>query len=224
MCPEPAISAAPRKRGHPWDRGHPALGRGRGCPRSRPGWRQGLVLLSLLLFPLAAPASEVDVRLAYARTSEGSWLVTTRVDIDLDAEAEQLVREGLRLKFEVEFAVARPRTLMPSKKLAEVTSVLYLEYDSEAARFIVSSPLADARAEFATMFSALRKIGYLTGQPLIEEEQLEPGQAYLFSVQARVSPDDSTWWQRNVAGRLGIGLILSSQTYTWSVSPPLTRR
>ena len=141
----------------------------------------------LVCLPLAAPASEVDVRLAYARASEGSWLVTTRVDIDLDAEAEQRVREGLRLKFEVEFAVARPRTLMLSKKLTEFVRVLYLEFDPEAARFIVSSPAEDTRLEFATMFSALRKIGYLTDQPVIDEAQLEEGQPYVFSVQARLS-------------------------------------
>ena len=177
------------------------------------------MLLGLLCLPLAALASDVDVRLAYARASEGSWLVTTRVDIDLDAEAEQLVREGLRLKFEVEFAVARPRTLMPSKKLTEFARVLYLEFDRETARFIVSSPSEDTRLEFATMFSALRKIGYLTDQPLIGEAQLEEGQPYVFSVQARVFPDEIGWWRRNVAGRLGIGLVLSSQTYTWSLTP-----
>ena len=210
--PEPAVSLARR------ERGHSALGRRRERPPSQAALR-GLALWIILLFPLGAPASEVDVRLAYARASEGSWLVTTRVDIDLDAEAEQLVREGLRLKFEVEFAVARPRTLMPSKKLAEFVRVLYLEYDPEAARFVVSSPSADARSEFATMFSALRKIGYLTDQPLIEEAPLEAGQPYVFSVQARVFPDDIGWWRQNVAGRLGFGLVLSSQTYTWSLTP-----
>ena len=177
------------------------------------------MLLGLLCLPPGALASDVDVRLAYARASEGSWLVTTRVDIDLDAEAEQFVREGMRLRFEVEFAVARPRTLMPSKKLTEFVRVLYLEFDPEAARFIVSSPSEDARLEFATMFSALRKIGYLTDQPLIDEAQLEAGQPYVFSVQARVFPDDIGWWRRNVAGRLGFGLVLSSQTYTWSLTP-----
>ena len=211
----------------PWERGHPALVEGwkpsfpgsrAGCPRSRVG--RGVALLALLCLPLAAPASEVDVRLAHARASEGSWLVTTRVDIELDEEAEQLVKEGLRLKFEVEFAVALPRTLMPSKNLTSVVRVLYLEYDSEAARFIVTSPSVDTRAEFATMFSALRKIGYLADQPVIDEAELEPGQRYEFSVQARAFPEDSGWWRRNVTGRLGLGLVLSSQTYTWSVSPP----
>ncbi len=186
-------------------------------PRSR---RWCLVaLLALLYLPLAAPASEVDVRLAYARASDGNWLVTTRVDIELDEEAEQLVKEGLRLKFEVEFAVALPRTLMPSKKLKSFVRVLYLEYDSEAARFVVTSPSVDTRAEFATMFSALRKIGYVADQPVIEEAELQPGQSYFFSVQAQIFPEDAGWWRRNVAGRLGIGPVLSSQTYTWSIKP-----
>lgn len=179
-----------------------------------------VALLALLYLPLAAPASEVDVRLAYARASDGNWLVTTRVDIELDEEAEQLVKEGLRLKFEVEFAVALPRTLMPSKNLTSVVRVLYLQYDTEADRFVVTSPSVDARAEFATMFSALRKIGYLADQPVIGEAELEPGQRYEFSVQARAFPEDIGWWRRNVTGRLGLGLVLSSQTYSWSVSPP----
>lgn len=178
-----------------------------------------LALLGLLWLPLAAPASEVDVRLAYARASGESWLVSTRVDIELDAEAEQLLRDGLRLRFEVEFAVERPRNLLPSRKLAEFVRVLHLEYDAEAARFVVSSPSADARAEFATMFSALRKIGYLADQPVIGEAELEPGQPHVFSVQARVFPDQAGWWRRNVAGRLGFGLVLSSETYAWSLSP-----
>lgn len=68
-----------------------------------PGSSLWPALLCLLLIPLLSPASEIDVRLAYARAAEGQWLVTTRVDFELDAEAEQLVRQGLRLKVEVEF-------------------------------------------------------------------------------------------------------------------------
>lgn len=184
-----------------------------------PARRRGLALLCLLCLAPAAPASEVDVRLAYARADGESWLVTTRVDIELDAEAEQLLREGLRLRVEVEFAVARPRPVIPDSQLTRVVRTLYLEFDREAERFVVSSPSADARAEFATMFSALRKIGYLADQPLAGQGELEPGQAHVFSVQARLYPEESGWWRRNVAGRLGFGLFLRSETYTWSVTP-----
>lgn len=195
------------------------------CLRSRfrfADWsarRCGLALLCLLWLPLAAPASEVDVRLAYARADGGSWLVTTRVDIELDAEAERLLRAGLRLRVEVEFAVARPRPVIPDSQLTRVVRTLYLEFDREAERFVVSSPSADARAEFATMFSALRKIGYLADQPLVRQDELQPGQPHVFSVQARLFPEESGWWRRNVTGRLGFGLVLRSETYTWSVTP-----
>lgn len=178
-----------------------------------------LALLCLLCVPLASAASELDVRLAYARADGGSWLVTTRVDIELDAEAEQLVRDGLRLRVEVEFAVATPRPLIPDTQLTSALRTVYLEYDPEAERFVVSSPSADARAEFATMFSALRKIGYMADQPVAAEDQLRPGQPHLFSVQARLFPEESGWWRRNIIGRLGFGLILQSETYTWSVTP-----
>ena len=178
-----------------------------------------LALLCLLCLPPAAPASEVEVRLAYARADGGSWLVTTRVDIELDAETEQLVREGLRLRVEVEFAVARPRPVIPDSQLAGVVRTLYLEFDREAERFVVSSPSADARAEFVTMFSALRKIGYVADQLLAGQDELERGQPHVFSVQARLFPEESGWWRRNVAGRLGFGLALRSETYTWSVTP-----
>ena len=178
-----------------------------------------LALLCLLWLPLAAPASEVDVRLAYARADGESWLVTTRVDIELDAEAERLLRAGLRLRVEVEFAVARPRPVIPDSQLTSVVRTVYLEFDREAERFVVSSPSADARAEFATMFSALRKIGYLADQPLARQDELEPGQPHVFSVQARLFPEESGWWSRNVIGRLGFGLVLRSETYTWSVTP-----
>ena len=184
-----------------------------------PAWRQVLALMCLLCLPLSAPASEVDVRLAYARADGGSWLVTTRVDIELDAEAERLVREGLRLRVEVEFAVARPRALIPDSQLTQVVRTLYLEFDRETDRFVVSSPSADARAEFASMFSALRKIGYVADQPLVGEDELPRGQPHVFSVQARLFPDESDWWRRNVTGRLGFGLVLRSETYTWSVTP-----
>lgn len=178
-----------------------------------------LALLCLLCLPPPAAASEVDVRLAYARADGESWLVTTRVDIELDAEAEQLLRAGLRMRVEVEFAVARTRTVLPDSQLARVVRTLYLEFDREAGRFVVSSPSAGARAEFATMFSALRKIGYVADQPLAGRDELQPGQAHVFSVQARLFPEESGWWRRNVTGRLGFGLVLRSQTYTWSVTP-----
>ena len=182
--------------------------------------RRGLVaLLCLLWLPLNAPASEVDVRLAYARADGGDWLVTTRVDIELDAEAEQLVREGLRLRFEVEFAVARLRPVIPDSRLALVVRTLYLEFDRESERFVVSSPSADARAEFASMFSALRKIGYVADQPLTRESDLESGQPHVFSVQARLIPEEAGWWRRNIIGRLGLGLFLTSETYTWPLTP-----
>ncbi len=184
-----------------------------------PGRRCRLGLLCLLLVPLFAPASEVDVRLAYARAAEGQWLVTTRVDFDLDAEAERLVRQGLRLKVEVEFSVEQPRPLITSRRLGGFVRTLYFEYETEAGRFVVGTPSTDARTEFATMFSALRKLGYLNDQPVIKESALKAGQTYVFSVQARVFPEDANWWSRNVAGRLGVGLWLSSETYTWSLVP-----
>ena len=176
-------------------------------------------LLCLLCLPMAAPASEVDVRLAYARADAESWLVTTRVDIELDAEAERLLRAGLRLRVEVEFAVALPRPVIPDSQLTRVVRTVYLEFDREAERFVVGSPSADARAEFATMFSALRKIGYVADQPLARRDELQPGQPHVFSVQARLFPEESGWWRRNVTGRLGFGLVLRSETYTWSVTP-----
>ncbi len=186
-------------------------------------WRRCMVtpglLLGLLLAPLLAPASEVDVRLAYARASEGQWLVTTRVDFELDAEAEQRVRQGLRLKVEVEFAVSQPRPVITSKKLASFVRTLRLEYDAESDRFVVTTPPADTRAEFATLFSALRKIGYLTDQPVIAVSALQPGRPYVFSVKARMGPEEASWWSRNVTGRLGFGLSLSSETYVWSLTP-----
>ena len=178
-----------------------------------------LALLCLLCLPAAAPASEVDVRLAYARADGESWLVTTRVDIELDAEAERLLRAGLRLRFEVEFAVDRPRPVIPDSQVALVVRTVYLEFDREAERFVVRSPSADARAEFATMFSALRKIGYVADQPLARQDELQPGEPHVFSVQARLFPEESGWWRRNVTGRLGFGLFLRSETYTWSVTP-----
>ena len=178
-----------------------------------------LALLCLLWLPLAVPASEVDVRLAYARADGESWLVTTRVDIELDDEAERLVRAGLRLRFEVEFAVARPRPVIPDSQLTRAVRTVYLQFDREADRFVVRSPSAGARAEFATMFSALRKIGYVADQPLVGQDELELGQPHVFSVQARLFPEESGWWSRNVAGRLGFGLVLRSETYTWSVTP-----
>ena len=195
------------------------------CLRSRfrfpdsPARHGLLALVCLLGLPTAAPASEVDVRLAYARADGGSWLVTTRVDIELDAEAERLLRAGLRLRVEVEFAVARPRAVIPDSQLARVVRTVYLEFDREAERFVVSSPSADARAEFATMFSALRKIGYVADQPLARRDELQAGLPHVFSVQARLFPEESGWWSRNVTGRLGFGLFLRSQTYTWSVTP-----
>lgn len=190
------------------------------CSKSRFIFANGtLALLCLLFVALASAASELDVRLAYARADGGDWLVTTRLDIELDAEAEQLVRAGLRLRVELEFAVAKPRPLIPDSQLTSVLRTVYLAYDPEAERFVVSSPSADARAEFATMFSALRKIGYVADQPVAGEDQLQPGQPHLFSVQARLFPEESGWWRRNVIGRLGFGLILQSETYTWSVTP-----
>ncbi len=195
------------------------------CLKSRfrfadsPARRHGLALLCLLCLPPAAPASELDVRLAYARADGGSWLVTTRVDIELDAEAERLLRAGLRMRVEVQFAVAVPRPVIPDNQLTSVVRTVYLEFDREAERFVVSSPSADARAEFATMFSALRKIGYVADQPVARLDELEAGQPHVFSVQARLFPEESGWWSRNVTGRLGFGLVLRSETYTWSVTP-----
>ena len=173
----------------------------------------------LLLAPLLGPASEVDVRLAYARASDGLWLVTTRVDFELDAEAEEQIRQGLRLKVEVEFTVSQPRPVITARQVASFVRTLYLEYDAGAGKFVVGEPAADARAEFATLFSALRKIGYLTDQPVVAESALEPGRSYWFAVEARVSPQDTGWWRRNVMGRLGLGMFLESATYSWSLTP-----
>ena len=128
-----------------------------------------------------------DVRSATTILVEGNHMLDSRLQLFLSDEALNALNSGVPLTIELSVEIIRTRRFLPDAKEVELEFQYELEYRPLSQRYIVKNVQNEIQDSYATLFSALNKLGRVQDLILIENSSLEPQSNYRFRMQALLS-------------------------------------
>ena len=128
-----------------------------------------------------------DVRSATTILVEGNHMLDSRLQLFLSDEALNALNSGVPLTIELSVEIIRNRRFLPDAKEVELEFQYELEYRPLSQRYIVKNVQNEIQDSYATLFSALNKLGRVQDLILIENSSLEPQSNYRFRMQALLS-------------------------------------
>ena len=128
-----------------------------------------------------------DVRSATTVLVEGNHMLDSRLQLFLSDEALNALNSGVPLTIELSIEIIRTRRFLPDAKEVELEFQYELEYRPLSQRYIVKNVQNEIQDSYATLFSALNKLGRVQDLILIENSSLEPQSNYRFRMQALLS-------------------------------------
>ena len=127
------------------------------------------------------------VRSATTVMVEGKHILDSRLQLFLSDEALNALNCGVPLTIELSVEIIRTRRFLPDAKEVELEFQYELEYRPLSQRYIVKNVQNEIQDSYATLFSALNKLGRVQDLILIENSSLEPQSNYRFRMQALLS-------------------------------------
>tara|TARA_B110000014_G_C19996020_1_gene516073 strand:+ start:151 stop:741 length:591 start_codon:yes stop_codon:yes gene_type:complete len=128
-----------------------------------------------------------DVRSATTILVEGNHMLDSRLQLFLSDEALNALNSGVPLTIELSVEIIRTRRFLPDAKEVELEFQYELEYRPLSQRYIVKNVQNEIQDSYATLFSALNKLGRVQDLILVENSSLEPQSNYRFRMQALLS-------------------------------------
>lgn len=153
-------------------------------------------LISLILFLSALNVSAqmrpnhegyFDVRSATTILDKQNYLLDARLQLFLSDEALNALNSGVPLTIELNVEIIRSRRFLPDAKEDELQFQYELEYRPLSQRYIVRDVKGDTQDSYATLFSALNKLGKVQDLVLTQNSSLDPQSNYRFRLQALLS-------------------------------------
>ena len=153
-------------------------------------------LISLILFLSALNVSAqmrpnhegyFDVRSATTILDKQNYLLDARLQLFLSDEALNALNSGVPLTIELNIEIIRSRRFMPDAKEDELQFQYELEYRPLSQRYIVRDVKGATQDSYATLFSALNKLGKVQDLVLTQNSSLDHQSKYRFRLQALLS-------------------------------------
>jgi hypothetical protein len=172
--------------------------------------------MGCLTSALAGSAGRFEIVNADFRVDDGVWFADARTDLQLSDDALKALESGVTLTIQYQFTVNRKRAMWPDKMVAEQVQNIELQYLSLSRRYVVRNLGADELASYATLFSALRQIGYLRDFPVVSNAKIDPDKEYYFSMRVVLS-------REKLPGPLQVLIFwrgdfsLESEWYRWTL-------
>jgi len=169
----------------------------------------------MLWAPGSIAASRFEVINATTRFEADAWLVDARVDLELNDEALQALKNGVALRIAFQYEVTRQRRFWTSELIREAQQDFELQYLSLSQRYVVRNLADETVNSYATLFSALRYMGQIRDFRLIGDRF--GGQPDRYEIAMRAVLD----WQK-LPGPLAIltfwrgDFSLESDWYRWT--------
>ena len=194
------------------------------CPPStRLGVRSLFLAVSLVLCAgasaTAARADDVNIKSAEMVPVEGAFLVDATFQLSLSATLEDALNRGLVLYFVTEARLLYPRwwTLnLWNRTIASYEQLYGLSYNALTRRYQVS--VGGLQQSFEKLDEALAVIGRVHTPPLVGEDRLEKGDAYIAAVRLRL--DISRLPKPfQISALASSEWTLSSDWYRWTFTP-----
>lgn len=128
-----------------------------------------------------------DVRSATTILDQKNYLLDARLQLFLSDEALNALNSGVPLTIELSIEIIRSRRFLPDAKEDELQFQYELEYRPLSQRYIVKDVQGDTQDSYATLFSALNKLGKVQDLILTQNSSLDPQANYRFRLQALLS-------------------------------------
>jgi hypothetical protein len=139
--------------------------------------------LSLAASALAQP---IQVNNAGLEISETRYFLNADFHLELTAPLLEALNNGVSLGFLVEFQLTRPRWYWFDEKTVLEKLELRLSYLPLAQQYRLSS--GTLHQNFLTLVEALQALGRVHGWPVLGQDQVENGRAYVAAVRLRLDP------------------------------------
>ena len=128
-----------------------------------------------------------DVRSAKSVLIDQTHVLDARLQLFLSDEALNALNSGVPLTIELSIEFIRVRRFMPDDKEIELSFQFELEYKPLSQRYIVRDTVNDAQDSYATLFSALNRLGRIQNLFLVNDNELSNDSNYRMRLQALLS-------------------------------------
>jgi len=128
-----------------------------------------------------------DVRSAKSVLIDQTHVLDARLQLFLSDEALNALNSGVPLTIELSIEFIRVRRFMPDDKEIELSFQFELEYKPLSQRYIVRDTVNDTQDSYATLFSALNRLGRIQNLFLVNDNELSNDSSYRMRLQALLS-------------------------------------
>ena len=128
-----------------------------------------------------------DVRSAKSVLIDQTHVLDARLQLFLSDEALNALNSGVPLTIELSIEFIRVRRFMPDDKEIELSFQFELEYKPLSQRYIVRDTVNDTQDSYATLFSALNRLGRIQNLFLVNDNELSNDSNYRMKLQALLS-------------------------------------
>ena len=128
-----------------------------------------------------------DVRSAKSVLIDQTHVLDARLQLFLSDVALNALNSGVPLTIELSIEFIRVRRFMPDDKEIELSFQFELEYKPLSQRYIVRDTVNDTQDSYATLFSALNRLGRIQNLFLVNDNELSNDSNYRMRLQALLS-------------------------------------
>ena len=128
-----------------------------------------------------------DVRSAKSVLIDQTHVLDARLQLFLSDEALNALNSGVPLTIELNIEFIRVRRFMPDDKEIELSFQFELEYKPLSQRYIVRDTVNETQDSYATLFSALNRLGRIQNLFLVNDNELSNDSSYRMRLQALLS-------------------------------------
>jgi hypothetical protein len=128
-----------------------------------------------------------DVRSAKSVLIDQTHVLDARLQLFLSDEALNALNSGVPLTIELNIEFIKVRRFMPDDKEIELSFQFELEYKPLSQRYIVRDTVNDVQDSYATLFSALNRLGRVQNLFLVNDNELSNDSSYRMRLQALLS-------------------------------------
>jgi hypothetical protein len=128
-----------------------------------------------------------EVRSAATRSINGVHTLDARLQLVLSSEALAALESGVTLTIELQIQAIRVRRFFLDDVEAELAMRFELQYKALSQRYIVKSLNSGDQDSFATLYSALTRLGRVQGLPIIDDALLASDRPYRLRLRAMLN-------------------------------------
>src|SRR5437764_1518639 len=145
-----------------------------------------LIAALAINFVASASAQPIQVNNVGLEIAQTRYFLNADFRLDLTAPLLEALNNGVSLGFLVQFQLTRPRWYWFDEKTASEKLELRLSYLPLAQQYRLAS--GTLYQNFPTLAEALEALGRVHGWPVLGQDQVDNGRAYIAAVRLRLDP------------------------------------